>query len=143
METKTVYLYDIQRYYAGTHILNERDDKTPVTKEWIIPANSTETPMTLAPKEHYLVQWNGESWAYVEDKNNPPTPEPKPPTPEEEKAQKIAALDGQFEADKKELLMYYVDAMLNGDTAEQEACMADMQALQEQYDSDYQAIIDE
>ena len=142
METKTVYLYDTQRYYVGAHILNERDDKTPVTHEWIIPANSTETPMTLAPKEHYMIQWNGEAWAYVEDKNNPPKPEPTPPTPEEEKAQKIAALDAQFESDKKELLMYYVDAMLNGDTEEQEACLADMQTLQEQYDTDYQEILD-
>lgn len=140
METKTVYLYDIQRYYAGTHELNERDDKTPVTKEWIIPANSTETPMTLEPKEHYLAQWNGESWAYVEDKNNPPQPEPEPPTPPTPEEQ-IAALDAQYDADKATLIKQYTDALMHDDTAGAEAIKAEMTALDEQYDADYEAII--
>lgn len=142
METKTIYLYNIQGYYTGLHTLNERDDKTPVTHEWLIPANSTETPMTLAPKEHYAIHWSGTAWEYVEDKNNPPEPEKPELTPEEEKEQKSAALDGRFESDKEKLLLYYMDAMLNDDKEGQDACLADMRVLQEQYDSDYRAIID-
>ena len=102
METKTVYLYDTQGYYAGPHVLNEHDDKTPVMKEWLIPANSTEVPMTLPAKEHYAIHWSGSAWEYVEDKNNPPQPEPeppKPPTPEEQ----IAALDADYTRQKNEL----------------------------------------
>ena len=142
METKTVYLYDIQRYYAGTHILNERDDKTPVTHEWIIPANSTETPMTLAPKEHYLVQWNGESWAYVEDKNNPPQPEPEPPTPPTPE-EKIALLDADYTQQKRELCEQYTDAQIHGDTATAEAIVEEMTALDAWYDEEYRKIIEE
>lgn len=143
MNTKTVYLFDIQGYFSGEHILNERDDMTPVTKDWIIPANSTEVPMTLEPKAHYLLHWSGTDWEYVKDKNNPPEPEPPaPPTPEEEKQRKIDALTRQYESDKNQILMYYIDAMLNSDAEEQEACLADMQGLNEQYDADYQAIID-
>jgi len=142
MKTKTVYLYDIQRYYAGTHILNERDDKTPVTKEWIIPANSTEVPMELAPKEHYLVQWNGEAWAYVEDKNNPPKPEPeppKPPTPEE----KIARLDADYTQQKNELCNQYTDTQIHGDTETASAITEEMTVLDAWYDEEYRKIIEE
>lgn len=142
MKTKTVYLYDIQRYYAGTHTLNERDDKTPVTHEWIIPANSTETPMKLAPKEHYLVQWNGEVWAYVEDKNSPPTPEPeppKPPTPEE----KIAALDADYTQQKNDLCTQYTDAQIHGDTETTAAIVDEMTALDMWYDAEYKKIEEE
>lgn len=142
METKTVYLYDTQGYYAGPHTLNERDDKTPVTHEWLIPANSTEVPMELAPKEHYLVQWNGESWAYVEDKNNPPTPEPeppKPPTPEE----KIAALDADYNQQKQDLINEYTDAQIHGDTETITLVKEEMTALDEWYDEEYHKIEEE
>ena len=142
METKTVYLYDTQGYYAGPHTLNERDDKTPVTKEWIIPANSTEVPMTLAPKEHYLIQWSGSAWEYVEDKNNPPTPEPeppKPPTPEE----KIAALDAEYDREKSALCIQYTDAQMHGDTETADALIEEMATLDAWYDTEYEKIIEE
>lgn len=140
METKTVYLYDTQGYYAGPHTLNERDDKTPVTHEWLIPANSTETPMTLEPKEHYAIHWSGNAWEYVEDKNNPPEPEKPEPTPEEEKAQKIAALDGQYDSDKATLIKEYMDAILHDDQETADAVKLELLALDEQYDIDYEAI---
>lgn len=140
METKTIYLYDLQKYYAGTQVLNEKDDKTPVTKEWIIPANSTEVPMTLEPKEHYLVQWNGESWEYVEDKNNPPQPEPEPPKPPTIDEQ-IAALDAQYDSDKQTLIQSYTDALMHDDAETAEAVKQELAELDEQYDADYEEII--
>lgn len=140
METKNVYLYDTQGYYAGPHTLNERDDKTPVTHEWLIPANSTEVPMTLAPKEHYAIHWSGSAWEYVEDKNNPPQPEPEPPKPPTIEEQ-IAALDAQYDSDKATLINQYTDALMHDDTAMAEAIKAEMAALDEQYDVDYEKII--
>lgn len=141
METKTVYLYDTQGYYAGPHTLNSRDDKTPVTKEWIIPANSTEVPMTLPTKAHYVPAWNGTAWVYVEDKNNPPEPEKPEPTPEEEKQQKLDALDAQYNADKAELINAYTDAIMHDDQATADSLRDEMLALDEQYDIDYEKII--
>lgn len=141
METKTVYLYDQQGLYAGPHELNERDDKTPVTHEWLIPANSTEVPMTLAPKEHYLVQWKGEAWAYVEDKNNPPQPEPeppKPPTPEEQ----ITALDADYTRQKNELCNQYTDAQIHGDDETAAAIVDEMNDLDAWYDEEYSKIVE-
>ena len=94
METKLIYLYDTQGYYAGPHTLTEKQDKTPVTRDWIIPANSTELPMELEPKEHYLIHWSGSEWEYVEDKGNPP-PQPEPvKTLEEVKTDKLLELKG-------------------------------------------------
>lgn len=143
METKTVYLYDTQGYYAGPHTLNERTDKTPVTKDWIIPANSTEKPMILPQKAHYLPHWSGTDWEYVEDKNNPPEPEPPEPTPEEEKEQKISALDSKYELDKQILINAYVDATLHDDTDLTDSLKAEMADLDAQYDEDYRAIMEE
>ena len=149
---KTIYLYDDDGFFAGEQILvgSEKDEETG---DWIIPANSTEVPMELAFKEHYRPHWNGEEWEYAEDPNNPPyvpppTPEPHEPTPEEieaqkeaEKQRKLQDLDYQYVSDKNELLMYYVDALINEDEAEQEATKADLQALNEQFDADYEAIL--
>ena len=59
---------------------------------------------------------------------------------EAKKKKALAELDAQYEADKKELLAAYTDALLSGDTESQESCQADMATLNEQYDSDYKAI---
>ena len=51
-------------------------------------------------------------------------------------AEKVAALDNQYAADKKTLASYYLDAALAGDTDVQDALKAEMAALNEQYDAD-------
>ena len=146
MDTKTVYLYDSNGYYAGEYAMVPNNDMDKAG-DWIYPENSTETPMELEYKAHYLPTWNGEAWVYTENPNNPvpvpPTPvEPYVPTPEEIKEQELAALDAQYTSDKNELLMYYVDALVNEDEAEQQATKNDLTALNEQYDADYTAIVE-
>jgi hypothetical protein len=146
MDTKTVYLYDSNGYYAGEYAMVASNDKDE-NGDWIYPENSTETPMELEYKAHYLPTWNGEAWVYTENPNNPvpvpPAPvEPYVPTPEEIKEQELAALDAQYTSDKNELLMYYVDALVNEDEAEQQATKDDLTALNEQYDADYTAIVE-
>ena len=51
-------------------------------------------------------------------------------------AEKVAALDNQYETDKKTLASYYLDAALAGDTDVQDALREEMSALNEQYDAD-------
>ena len=55
-------------------------------------------------------------------------------------AEKVAALDSQYAADKKVLANYYLDAVLAGDTDVQDALRAEMAALNEQYDADVKAL---
>ena len=55
-------------------------------------------------------------------------------------AEKVAALDNQYETDKKTLASYYLDAALTGDTDVQDALRAEMTALNEQYDADVKAV---
>ena len=55
-------------------------------------------------------------------------------------AEKVAALDNQYAADKKALANYYLDAALAGDTDIQNALRAEMAALNEQYDADVKAL---
>ena len=55
-------------------------------------------------------------------------------------AEKVAALDSQYAADKKTLASYYIDAALAGDTDVQDALRAEMAALNEQYDADIKAL---
>lgn len=59
---------------------------------------------------------------------------------EAEKAGKLAALDAEYETNKAELLKYYTDALLNGDTEQQASIKEDMDALTAQYDADYAEI---
>lgn len=61
---------------------------------------------------------------------------PTEPTKEE----KLAALDSQYEADKKELGNYYMDAMIHGDTGLMAELAEEMTALDEQYATDYEAL---
>ena len=55
-------------------------------------------------------------------------------------AEKVAALDNQYEIDKKTLASYYLDAALAGDTDVQDALKAEMAALNAQYDADIKAL---
>ena len=55
-------------------------------------------------------------------------------------AEKVVALDNQYETDKKTLASYYLDAALAGDTDVQDALRAEMAALNEQYDADVKAL---
>jgi hypothetical protein len=65
---------------------------------------------------------------------------PAPATPGPTKEQRLAALDAEYEASKAELLKYFTDALLNGDTEQQAAIKEDMAALTAQYDADYAEI---
>ena len=65
-----------------------------------------------------------------------PAPEPPEPTKEE----KLAALDSQYEADKKELGNYYMDAMIHGDSDLMSELTDEMTALDEQYAKDREEI---
>jgi hypothetical protein len=61
--------------------------------------------------------------------------------PEPTTDEKIAALDAQYNADKADLLTAYQTAMLYGDTDTMESLKADLTALDDQYDEDYEKIV--
>ena len=89
--------------------------------------------------EYYIgVRGNGDNGTgYIRDPKTgkPVSAPPYVPT----LAEKVAALDNQYETDKKTLASYYLDAALAGDTDVQDALMAEMAALNEQYDADVKA----
>ena len=64
---------------------------------------------------------------------------PPKPTVEE----KIAALDAQYNADKADLLTAYQTALVYGNTERMEQIKADLVALDDKYDEDYEAIVGE
>jgi hypothetical protein len=66
---------------------------------------------------------------------------PDPPPPELTKEEKLAALDAQYDSDKAMLVAQYTDALMHDDTDTADAVKAEMIALDEQYDADYEAII--
>lgn len=84
-------------------------------------------------------QWCNANNAHIEDKGSYyevcENVIPEPTTDE-----KIAALDAQYNADKAELLTAYQTAQLYGDTDTMESLRADLQALDDQYDEDYEKI---
>ena len=90
--------------------------------------------------EYYIgVHGNGDNdTGYIRDPKTgkPVSAPPYVPTVEE----KVAALDNQYENDKKTLASYYLDAALAGDTDVQDALRAEMTALNEQYDADVKAL---
>ena len=100
METKTVYRYDLQGFYAGPLVLDD-SDRGPVTKEWQIPRNcALFAPEGLVPDEHHLIHWNkGDgAWELVENPNNPvpppePKPEPEPPYHEPTLEERVSATE--------------------------------------------------
>lgn len=94
MEIKTLYLYDDGGYYNGLYVLVPGETA---------PENSTEVPMDLEAKNHYLIHWNSKSWEYVENENDPePKTGPEPElTLDEIKENKI--MDLKFTRDAKEV----------------------------------------
>ena len=64
---------------------------------------------------------------------------PTEPTKEE----KLAVLDAQYNADKSNLLNAYQTALVYGDTDRMEQIKADLVALDDKYDADYEAIVGE
>jgi hypothetical protein len=57
-----------------------------------------------------------------------------------DKQEKLAALDSQYGADKKELGNYYMDAMIHGDSDLMTELTEEMTALDEQYAADREEI---
>lgn len=74
-----------------------------------------------------------EEWAELH-----PAPEPPEPTTDE----KLAALNAQYDADKQTLVTEYTDALIHDDTETADAIKEEMLALDEQYDLDYQSIME-
>jgi septal ring factor EnvC (AmiA/AmiB activator) len=68
---------------------------------------------------------------------------PAPPAPEPTKEEKLVMLDAQYNADKADLLTAYQTAMLYGDTDTMDSLKSDLQALDDQYDEDYERIVGE
>ena len=68
-----------------------------------------------------------------------PAPEPPEPTTEE----KLAMLDADYNQQKADLLTAYQTAQVYGDTDLMESLKADLNALDEQYDEDYEKIVGE
>lgn len=136
------YRYDNNGLYIGTIPcqLDPRATKEKGEDVYLLPANST----TIEPpkeKENYNIVWN-EAWEYVEIPKPPTPPEPTPePTPEEIIEQKIAQLDYQYNSDKTILMSQYTEADIDGDEDLKATIKAELVALREQYDSDYEEII--
>jgi len=65
---------------------------------------------------------------------------PAPLPPEPTKEEKLAQLVAQYEADKAEILKYYADAMIHGDSDLMAELKDEMTQLDEQYATDYEAL---
>jgi hypothetical protein len=92
---------------------------------------------------NYYVGNKGQSkngTGYIRGKDGKPTDAPAYVPRKEEK---LAALDAQYNADKAELLAAYQTAQVYGDTDTMGSLKADLQALDGQYDTDYEKIIEE
>ena len=61
----------------------------------------------------------------------------------EDKQKAIGKLDAQYNADKSNLLNAYQTALVYGDTDRMEQIKADLVALDDKYDADYEAIVGE
>jgi hypothetical protein len=73
-----------------------------------------------------------EEWAELH-----PAPEPPEPTVDE----KLAMLDADYNQQKADLLTAYQTAQMYGDTDTMESLKADLTALDNQYDEDYERIV--
>lgn len=97
-------------------------------------------PKYYSPTGNYEV-WDTKPDGYYTESEwaelHPPTP--YVPTKEE----KFAALDAQYDSDKSELVNQYTDSIMHDDAETAEAIKAELIALDEQYDADYEAIIKE
>ena len=63
--------------------------------------------------------------------------------PEPTTDEKIAALDAMYNTEKAELLTAYQTAQIYGNTDRMEQIKADLVALDDKYDEDYEAIVGE
>jgi hypothetical protein len=133
------YRYDSNGLFIGTIPcqLDPRATKEAGEDVYLIPANSTTVEPPKA-KEGYNVVWNGSKWEYVEI---PKPPTPPEPTPEEIIEQKLAQLDSQYNSDKAILMSQYTEAVIDDDSELMASVKAELTALREQYDKDYEDII--
>ena len=127
-ETKQSWEYD------GTPRVLTWQNRSPISGKWQIPYGVTlvEPP---SPKEGYTLRFNGKVWKY-EELPKEPVSEPYIPTREE----KLAQLVAQYESDKAEILKYYADAMIHGDTELMAELAGEITELDEQYATDYKAL---
>jgi len=95
--------------------------------------------------KYYSPEGNFEVWDekpqgyYTEEEWKELHPEPPYiPTKEE----KLTALDAQYEADKRQLINDYNDAIMHDDNETAAAVKAEMAEIDEQYDEDYRKIED-
>lgn len=78
---------------------------------------------------------------YVRGADGKPTAYVAPePTAEEQKAKKQAELQSTYEADKEELMKYYLAAALAGDADTQNELRTELTNLDAQFDSDMKAL---
>ena len=68
---------------------------------------------------------------------------PAPPPPEPTVEEKLAMLDTDYNQQKQDLLTAYQTAQMYSDTETMESLKADLTALDEQYDEDYEKIVGE
>ena len=68
---------------------------------------------------------------------------PAPPPPEPTVEEKLAMLDTDYNQQKADLLTAYQTAQMYGDTDTMDSLKADLVALDEQYDEDYEKIVGE
>lgn len=136
------------RYNPGTMVYDGEQEcqRDPVVSArmgkdvWLLPMDCTYTPPP-ENKEGHNIMWNGEAWEYQEIPVEPepePKPEPEPYVPTLE--DQIRQLDGQYKYEKHELMGYYMEFMLDGDTGSMDEIKAELITLAERYDADLAAL---
>ena len=102
---------------------------------FLMPANCTDIPMALEPKEGYDIVFSGTDWEYKEQEQK--STDEKENTPYElTLEQKIYQLDMQFQADKNTLQSYYMSYMIADDSEGMESIKKELASLNKQYDID-------
>ena len=102
---------------------------------FLMPANCTDIPMALEPKEGYDIVFSGTDWEYKEQEQK--SADEKEDIPYElTLEQKIYQLDMQFQADKNTLQGYYMSYMIADDSEGMESIKKELASLNEQYDID-------
>lgn len=101
---------------------------------FLLPGDCTYTVPPEA-KEGYNIVWDGEAWEY---KEIPVESESEPYVPT--LADKVNQLDGQYQIDKQELMRYYLEFAIAGDSEGMDEIKAELEALAEQYDVDIAAL---
>lgn len=110
-------------YYGSNHIAEE--------------LQKIHSDVTLSFTDTEPVSVNGVYWLSADD---PAYIEAKA---EADKQQALDELDAQYNADKATLVNEYTDAIIHGDAETAEAIKGEMTALDDQYDADYEAIVNE